>query len=101
MLGVNYYPVVVQAIPTKDKCIAVYFSDGHIKEFDMKPLIEKSGVFERLKDDDFFTKRLTVLNGTAAWDLSGKHDTSDCIDLDPFVLYSEAKEIKDPLDESA
>ena len=96
----TYYPVVVQVIPTKDRCIAVYFSDGHIKAFDMKPLIEQGGVFEKLKDDEFFEKRLTVMNDTAAWDLSGQHDPTDCIDIDPFVLY-EAKDISDPLEDIA
>ena len=96
----TYYPTVIQVIPTKNRCIAVYFSDGHIKEFDMNPLIEKGGVFEKLKDDEFFSKRLTVMNGTAAWDLSGEHDPTNCIEIDPYTLYK-ARDIADPLEDIA
>ena len=63
----------------------------------MGHLINRGGIFEALKDDKFFTERLTVLNGTAAWDLSGNYDPADCIDLDPFVLY-EAERVQDPLE---
>lgn len=27
------------------------------------------------------------MNGTLAWDISGKMDETDCIDIDPFTLY--------------
>ena len=34
-----------------------------------------------------FKNACTVMNGTLAWDISGKMDESDCIDIDPFTLY--------------
>lgn len=34
-----------------------------------------------------FKNTCTVMNGTLAWDISGKMDESDCIDIDPFTLY--------------
>lgn len=30
---------------------------------------------------------LTLMNGTAAWDVTGAHDVTKCMDVDPFVLY--------------
>ena len=63
----------------------------------MEPLIAKGGVFIKLKDRDFFRNRLTVMNNTAAWDSSGKHDPTDCIDIDPVTLY-EAEQVSDPLE---
>jgi hypothetical protein len=33
-----------------------------------------------------------------AWDLSGKFDSSHCIDLDPESVYSKGESVKDPLD---
>lgn len=96
----TYYPEVVQAIAAPNNHIIVYFSDGHIKMYDVTPLINKGGVFESLKDQRIFTDCLTVMNGTAAWDISGQHDESDCIDIDPFDLY-EAKDIADPLAEES
>lgn len=94
----KYYPIVIQAIPSDGKQIIVYFSDGHIKKFDMNALISQGGVFDKLRDEDFFRNRLTVLNDTAAWDLSGNHNPEDCIDIDPFSLYEEGVEVEDPLD---
>ncbi|MCI9357490.1 MAG: DUF2442 domain-containing protein [Lachnospiraceae bacterium] len=54
----------------------------------MKPLIEKGGVFEVLKDKNIFRETLTVIGYTAAWDLEGNRDESKCIDIDPFELFN-------------
>lgn len=94
----DYYPEVVQAVAMEDKCIAVYFSDGHIKKFDVNPLISGGGVFSVLENDSVFRDCLTVINGTAAWSPDGSRDETTCFDLDPFVLYK-ARDIKDPLAE--
>jgi hypothetical protein len=94
----EYFPVVVQAIPGPDRTIYVYFSDGRITQFDMKPLIKPDNVLKVLADDDFFAGRLTVLNGTAAWDVSGRYDPTTCIDLDPFILH-DAPRVSDPLEQ--
>lgn len=93
----KYVPEVVQVIPDENKNIIVYFSDGRITKFNMTPLINRGGIFRRLQDNDFFSAGLTVLNGTAAWDLSGCHDPRDCIDIDPVTLY-EAQQVQDPLE---
>ena len=29
-----------------------------------------------------------ILNDTLAWDLSGENDPTNCIDIDPEMLYS-------------
>ncbi|MDE7360473.1 MAG: DUF2442 domain-containing protein [Oscillospiraceae bacterium] len=63
-------------------------ADGTIKQYDAKPLISKGGIFEKLRDKDFFTERLTVLNDTVAWDMSGNCDPAECIDIDPFTIES-------------
>lgn len=91
-----YFPVVVQAIPGENKTVYAYFSDGSIKRYDMSKAIAKGGVFSLLKDNDFFQERLTVLNNTVAWDISGNLDPTDCIDIDPFAVYS-APTVQDPL----
>lgn len=62
----------------------------------MSAVIEKGGVFSSLQDDTFFRERLTVLNNTIAWDVSGHFDPSTCIDIDPFTVYS-APTVQDPL----
>ena len=40
-----------------------------------------------MRDIENFKNACTVMNGTLAWDISGKMDESDCIDIDPFTLY--------------
>ena len=67
----EYFPVVVQALAGEDFSVYAYFTDGTIHKYDMKPLLQKGGVIEQLKDKDFFSQRLTVLNSTVAWDLAG------------------------------
>ena len=95
-----YFPSVVQAVPGKDKTVYAYFSDGSVRLYDMKPLIAQGNIFECLEDDAFFRDRLTVLNETIAWDLSGNFDPTNCIDIDPFTVYEDSKVVSDPLEEA-
>jgi len=92
----TYYPIVVQAVSGEEYTIYAYFTDGSIHLFDMKPLIEQGGVFEKVREADFFKEKLTVLNDTIAWDLSGHYDPRFCIDIDPFTVY-ESPVVADPL----
>jgi hypothetical protein len=91
---------VVQVIPREDYTIYVYFADGAIKKYSVRHLVGH-GVFRPLEDVDWYLDRCTVLNGTAAWDRSGRYDPRDCIDLDPEVLYDEGFDVADPLETSA
>ena len=90
------FPAVVQAVPGENYTIYAYMLDGTVRRVPVLPLIEQGGVFERLRDPDFFRNALTVLNNTVAWDLSGEHDPSNCIDLDPFMIAACAV-VADPL----
>ena len=83
------FPKVLQAIPAKDYTVLAYMNDGTIRKFDAKPLIKKGGVFSPLADVETFAKTLTVLNDTVAWDLSGRRDPADCIDIDPFTIQAQ------------
>lgn len=91
-------PTVIQAVAGADYTVYAYFDDGSIHLLDAKPLLAKGGVFEPLKDEAFFQKRITVMNGTVAWDTSGKLDPRDCIDLDPCAIYDACPAVPDPLD---
>lgn len=82
----DYMPTVCQAIAANGYTVYAYFTDGRITKLDMTDKLNKE-VFKPLRDVETFTKRLTVMNDTVAWDLSGKHDPSDCIDIDPITLY--------------
>ena len=62
------------------------FCDGKTVLYDAKPKLDK-GVFRQLADLAFFMERCTIMNETLAWDLSGTGDETNCIDIDPDMLY--------------
>ena len=80
------YPLIIQVVPTEDYTVYVYFEDGKIVCYDVKPLLEKE-VFAVLKEKEYFIKTCTIMNDTLAWDISGNWDSSKCIDIDPDTLY--------------
>lgn len=92
----NMIPKIVQSVAGENKTVYAYLTDGTIHLVDMKPMIALGGVFEKLEDNGFFEDRLTVLNDTVAWDLTGNHDPAECIDIDPFTV-AEAPTVADPL----
>jgi len=90
----EYFPEVIQVIPTNEYKVYIYFDDGSIKLFDAAELVNK-GIFQQLRDKNIFIDKCTVLNGTLAWDLSGDYDESECLDIDPFELYN-CPEVEEP-----
>ena len=92
----DMFPVVVQAVAGEDFTVFAYMLDGTVRKVSVKHLVNKGGVWEKLKDPDFFKKALTVMNDTVAWDLSGCFDPSNCIDIDPFTI-AECGTVSDPL----
>lgn len=97
----DYMPKVLQAVAGEDYTIYLYFSDGSVRLYDAKPLLEQGGVFEPMRDPEFFRTRLTVLNDTAAWDMTGDLDPCSCVDLDPIKLYETCPVVVDPLEEAS
>lgn len=90
---------VIQVKPNSDFTVYIYFNDGKIKLYDMKSFLNK-GVFVQISDVDNFLSKCTVMNGTLAWDLSGKFDPTNCIDMDPESIYMAAKDVAvDPLEQ--
>lgn len=77
---------VVQVVPTEDYTVFVYFEDGKIVCYDVKPLLSR-GVFKQLVDKDIFINTCTIMNGTLAWDIGRNGDITSCIDIDPDSLY--------------
>jgi hypothetical protein len=91
----RYFPEVLQVIPAPGYHVLVYFDDGSIRNFDARPLLHR-GVFAPLSDESLFRSRMTVMNGTLAWDLDGSRDETSCLDIDPLVIYREAPEVEEP-----
>ena len=88
-------PDIVQVVPREDYTVIVYFGDGKIVIYDARPKLEQ-GVFQRLKDISFFVNNCKIMNDTLAWDLTGKNDPSECIDIDPDYLYG-LENVEDPI----
>ena len=82
----QYMPEVVQVIPFDDYTVSVYFSDGKIVSYDVKPKLD-SGIFQALRDKDIFMNRCGIMNDTLAWDIHGDRDPSACLDIAPDTLY--------------
>ena len=91
----EYFPEVIQVIPTEDYKVYIYFDDGRVKLFDACDLIEQ-GVFRQLKDKKVFIKTCKVLNKTLAWDINENYSQSDCLDLDPLELYRSCPDTEEP-----
>lgn len=72
-----------------------YFSTGHVRRFDMQPLLGEScgPVFRPLRDEKVFHKSMTVMNGTLAFDVAGNRDAAKCVDIDPMVIFDEGETI--------
>lgn len=83
----DYTPDIVQVVPHDDYTVSVYFCDGKIVLYDVKPRLDTE-VFRILKDITFFKERCTIMNDTLAWDVSGRRDPAECVDIDPDFLYS-------------
>lgn len=80
-------PKVVQVVPTEEYTVYVYFEDGKIVCYDVKPLLEKE-VFSVLREVEYFKRICTIMNDTLAWDISENRDNTTCIDIDPDTLYA-------------
>lgn len=80
------FPKIVQVLPTEEYTVYVYFEDGKIVCYDVKPLLEKE-IFAVLREMEFFIKTCTIMNDTLAWDISGNRDSTKCIDIAPDTLY--------------
>ena len=92
----NFWPKVLQVVPTDDYGVYVYFNDGSVRLFDAKPLIKPGTVFEPLQDIAFFRTKLAIINDTVAWDVGGSRDPRKCVDLDPLVIFK-LPAVADPL----
>ena len=92
-------PEILQAVAAEDYKVYAYMNDGTVHLYDAAPLLkEPKGVFRKIADPTAFRERLTVMNGTIAWDIEGSRNERKCIDIDPFTVY-ESPVVKDPLEE--
>ena len=97
----EYIPKVLQTVAGEDFTIYLYFSDGSVRLYDAKPLLQQGGVFEPMRDPDYFRDRLSLLYVLVALVVSGVIDPCNCIDLDPIELYETCPVVVDPLEKAS
>lgn len=78
--------IQVYADEEREYAIICQFVDGKVTRYEMKDKLV--GVFEPLKDKTLFRNALTILDNTAAWDLTGRRNESECLTIDPWRLYT-------------
>jgi hypothetical protein len=77
-------PLLTEAKPIGDCIVSVRFEDGTAGEVDLSYLLEYGGVFEPLRDPDFFRQlRADPEAGTIVWPNEA--------DIAPETLYAHAK----------
>jgi len=72
-------PRINKVLPNDDYTLTLYFTNGEVKKYDVRPLLEQ-GVFKQLKDLSIF-KQARVSYGTVEW--RGE------IDICPDTLYED------------
>lgn len=83
----SYNPQIVQVVPFEDYTVDVYFDNGRLVRYDVRPFLA-DGVFKRIADISTFINTCTILNDTLAWDIAGNRNEYECIDIDPETLYA-------------
>lgn len=79
--------------PQDDFSIILHYDNGEIRLYDCTWIFKETEVFEKIRDIKQFKELCTVMNGTLAWDISGKRDPYTCIDICPDTIYEESIKI--------
>ena len=90
-------PKLFQVVPADDYKVYLYYDNGEIKVYACSWILNESGVFEKIKDKEIFKDTCTIMNNTLVFDISGKRDTYNCIDICPDTIYEESKSCEDIL----
>ena len=93
----DYWPEVIQVIPTKDYKVYIYFDDGTIRLYDASKLVAQ-GIFRQLRQDNLFIETCTVLNHTLAWTLDNSYNEETCLDIDAINLYENCPIVDEPME---
>jgi len=84
---------ICMALPAKGRKVDCYFTTGHVRRFDMAPLLKPDcgPVFRPLRDRKTFLSAMTVMNGTLAFDVAGGRNEYKCVDIDPETIFQEGE----------
>lgn len=82
--------------PAKGWKVDCFFTTGHVRRFDMAPLLtpDCGPVFRPLRDRETFRRAMTVMNGTLAFDVAGTRDGRRCVDIDAETIFEDGERVK-------
>ena len=89
----EYIPEIYMAVPAGGKKVDCYFTNGAVRRYDVNRAIRMGGVFAPLKNQAVFNRSLTVMDGVLSFDISGKRDPYDMVDICADVIYTEGAAI--------
>ena len=68
--------IVTEVIPKKDFTLELTFDNGEKRVYDVRPLLKKGTVFERLKREENFLRVYIDDTNAIAWDIDPEIDSS-------------------------
>ena len=79
--------------PAAGRKVDCYFTKGHVRRFDMAPLLKPDcgPVFQPLRNRKTFLRTMTVMNGTLAFDIADGRNDRKCVDIDPETIFLEGE----------
>lgn len=89
----EYIPEIYMAAPAGGKKVDCYFTNGAVRRYDVNRAIRLGGVFAPLKNQSVFNRSLTVMDGVLSFDISGKRNPYDMVDICADVIYTEGAAI--------
>lgn len=85
----EYVPQIYMAIPAGAKKVDCYFTNGAVRRYDVNRAIRLGGVFAPLRNQRTFERSMLVMDGVLAFDLTGKRDPYDVVDICADVIYAD------------
>ena len=81
--------------PATGRKIDCYFTTGHVRRFNMAPLLKPDcgPVFQPLRNRKTFLDTMTVINGTLAFDVAGGRNEYKCVDIGSETIVEQGEPV--------
>lgn len=89
----EYVPQIYMAVPVGGKVVDCHFTNGAVRRYDVNRAIRMGGVFAPLRNQQTFERSICVQDGVLAFDVSGRRDPYDMVDICADVVYADGEEI--------
>ncbi len=90
----EYIPQIYMIALAGGKKLDCYFTNGAVKRYDVSRAIALGGVFAPLQDQKLFERSVLVYDGVLCFDVTGKRDPYDMLDICADIVFSEGEDIQ-------